>query len=255
MLDYTGERMVPEAADGSTFWEHIQRYRFALPYTRACRVLDIACGEGYGTAAIASSGAQDVIGVDISPEACAHARAKYGVKTLVGSAEAIPLADASVDAVVSFETIEHLEHPERLLDECKRVLAPRGCLVISTPNRPVYHQHAPNNVYHHHEMTLEEFRSVLAERFEQVTLFGQCVPPPRLLQRRGIRRLLTWQRRWAAPHALRPPTVQERSQVPDLIQRGFSWRDRFDPYAVRRLASEKLAAACYLVAVATRGKD
>jgi len=252
MLDYTGERMVPEAADGSTFWEHVQRYRFAVPYVQGRRVLDVACGEGYGTAALAASGAEQVIGVDVSPEVCAHAQSKYGIDARVGSAEAIPLADASVDVVVSFETIEHLEQPEVFLNECHRVLAPGGNLVISTPNLPVYHQHTPNNAFHHHEMTLAEFQSALSQKFQNISLYGQCVPLPSLLRLRGIRRLPTAFYRACAPHALRSPTAGERSQVQQWIQRAADWRDRFDPYAVRLMSTRRLQTACYLVAFATR---
>lgn len=252
MLDYTGERMVPEAADGSTFWEHVQRYRFAVPHVHGRRVLDIACGEGYGTAALAVSGATQVIGVDVSPETCAHARSKYGVDARIGSAEAIPLADASVDAVVSFETIEHLEQPEVFLNECHRVLAPGGCLIISTPNRPVYHQRSPSNAFHHQEMTLDEFQSALSQQFQNITFYGQCIALPRLLRLRGIRRLPTAFYRAVAPHVLRSPTADERSGVQQWIHRPTTWRDRLDPYAVRRMSTRQLQAACYLVAIATR---
>src|SRR4051794_25160393 len=137
MLDNTGERMVPEASNGGTFWEHIERYRFSLPYVRGKRVLDIACGEGYGSAALLKGGAKAVTGVDVAEEACAHAREKYGVNAIVGSAEAIPLPDASVDVVVSFETIEHVPNMNAFMAECHRVLVPGGRIIISTPNLPV----------------------------------------------------------------------------------------------------------------------
>jgi 2-polyprenyl-3-methyl-5-hydroxy-6-metoxy-1,4-benzoquinol methylase len=64
--EYT-ERMVPEEAHARTFWEHIGRYRFARDFVRGRRVLDIACGEGYGAAALARAGAASVIGIDVSP--------------------------------------------------------------------------------------------------------------------------------------------------------------------------------------------
>src|ERR1700722_8417852 len=115
--DNGGERMVPESADTLTFWEHIYRYGFALHYVPGKRVLDIACGEGYGAASLQKAGAAQVIGVDVSESACSHARGKYGIDARVGSAEKIPLPDKSVDVVVSFETIEHVRDPGRFLDE------------------------------------------------------------------------------------------------------------------------------------------
>jgi ubiquinone/menaquinone biosynthesis C-methylase UbiE len=251
-LTYTGERMMPEHADGSTFWEHVERYRFAAPLVRGLRVLDIACGEGYGTAALAISGAAQVIGVDCSPEACVHARAKYHIDARVGSAEAIPLANASVDVIVSFETIEHVEHPELFLDECHRVLTDQGMLIISTPNLPVYHQRSPDNPFHCHEMTREEFESALGPGFQDILLRGQCVPQPRFLRRRVVRRLLTAWHHLVAPKMLRAPSTDQRENVLDLITRKSTWRDRYDPYRVQRMSPSSLDAACFLVATARR---
>src|SRR5438132_6501761 len=107
-LPWTGERMIPEKADASTFWEHIYRYKFASKFSAGKMVLDIACGEGYGAHSLSQGRAESVIGVDISEETCRHARAKYGMDARLGDAEAIPLGKSSVDLVVSFETIEHV---------------------------------------------------------------------------------------------------------------------------------------------------
>ena len=145
--------MVPEKADGRTFWEHIYRYRFAVKYAKSKRVLDIACGEGYGSAALQQAGAASVIGVDISPEACAHAKQKYQIDARVGDATDIPVEAKSIDLIVSFETIEHIQNPRSFIAECTRVLAPGGEIIISTPNRDIYRQHTPNNSYHCSEMT------------------------------------------------------------------------------------------------------
>src|SRR5258707_11589234 len=101
-LDATRERMVPESSDTPTFWEHVYRYAFASRFVEGRRVLDIACGEGYGAAALEKAGAAHVIGVDISESVCLHARKKYGLDARPGTGEQIPLPDNSVDAVVSF---------------------------------------------------------------------------------------------------------------------------------------------------------
>src|SRR5690242_18456144 len=114
VLDHNaGERMVPEVADQSTFWEHVYRYAFACHFVAGKRVLDVACGEGYGAAALQRVGAASVVGVDVSELACSHVRSKYGLDARAGGAEQIPLADNSVDVVVSFETIEHVRNPGR----------------------------------------------------------------------------------------------------------------------------------------------
>jgi ubiquinone/menaquinone biosynthesis C-methylase UbiE len=172
-LDYTGERMVPEKADAYTFWEHIYRYRFAARFVSNRRVLDIACGEGYGAAALKQAGAASVVGVDVSPEACEHATRRYGIETRLGDAQKIPLASASVDTIVSFETIEHVLHPEMFLDECVRVLAPKGQIIISTPNRDAYLQNAPKNPYHQNELDEKEFVAIMAARFGEAIYFTQ----------------------------------------------------------------------------------
>jgi 2-polyprenyl-3-methyl-5-hydroxy-6-metoxy-1,4-benzoquinol methylase len=172
-MENTGERMVPEAAESMIFWEHIYRYRFAVPYVKGKKVLDIACGEGYGSHALKAAGAASVIGVDVSEEACQHARAKYGVDARQGDAEAIPLPTGSVDVVVSFETIEHVPHPDIFLDECARVLVPGGLIIISTPNGEVYHEGQAPNPFHCSEMPEEEFVAKVKARFHDLNLYSQ----------------------------------------------------------------------------------
>jgi SAM-dependent methyltransferase len=173
-IENTGERMVPEVSGGPTFWEHLYRYNYASRFVKGKRVLDIACGEGYGAAALQQAGAVHVTGVDISEDACKHAHRRYGLDVRVGSAEQIPLADASVDTVVSFETIEHVSNPLRFLDECGRVLTPGGTLIISTPNKEVYSTPGqPRNPHHCSEMTEDEFLSALQTRFIGIKLYSQ----------------------------------------------------------------------------------
>ena len=84
-LPDTGERMVPEKTASATFWEHVERYRFAAKYVGGKDVLDVACGEGYGSAGLLKAGAKSLVGVDVaSGEAAAHARAKYGIDAKTG---------------------------------------------------------------------------------------------------------------------------------------------------------------------------
>lgn len=166
--------MVPEEADLNTFWQHIYRYRFAVPYVRGRKILDIACGEGYGSRALLDSGASSLIGVDISQEACTHATKRYGIKTQVGDVKDIPLPDASMEVIVSFETIEHVDEPHLFLDECARVLTPDGTLVISTPNLTSRDPNTPKNPFHLKELESEEFLSLIAARFNSLEVYTQC---------------------------------------------------------------------------------
>mgnify|MGYP001474839898 CR=1 FL=1 len=177
-LDFTGERFVP-GIPGEIAHEHWHRYAFARRFVAGRRVLDVACGEGYGSALLAA-GAAEVVGVDIAEEAVAHARATYAAMTNLryeaGSAAALPLADASVEAVVSFETIEHLarEDQPRMVAEIARVLAPDGILVISAPN-PVEYSQARHyrNPFHSHEPPRDELRELLAWHFPVQQWFAQ----------------------------------------------------------------------------------
>jgi len=176
-VEFTGERYLPEVPGNITL-EHRHRYLMATMYARDKDVLDIASGEGYGSAILANV-AHSVTGVDISEEAIEHARHKYvahNLQFIKGSVSVIPLPDASVDLVVSFETIEHHDQHEEMLREIKRVLRPNGILYISSPDMleysiiPGYH-----NEYHVKELTLDELTSLLGRYFKHHVLAGQRV--------------------------------------------------------------------------------
>lgn len=245
-LDPTGERMVPESADRFTFWEHVHRYAFAARFVRGKRVLDIACGEGYGAAALQKAGAAHVIGVDIAEDVCAHARKKYGLDARSGSAEQIPIADGSADVVVSFETLEHVPDPHRFLDECIRVLKPNGRLIISTPNKGIYGADSPNP-YHCSEMTEAEFSSALHARFRKAAFYSQhphsaawwssrTLAADVTLWKRlpGLRRVLWSARFRLAPQTVYDPTGPERSSVIEqILQAAKNQKSFLNPYALR----------------------
>lgn len=261
-LEPTGERMVPEHAAARTFWEHVGRYRFALGFARGRRVLDVACGEGYGAAALLRAGAAGLVGVDRAPEVVAHARARYGIDARAGDALDLPLADRSVDLVVSFETIEHVDDQARFLDECARVLAPGGTLVVSTPNRPVYSAEGHHNPHHHRELDEAEFRALLAPRFGPVGLFTQVAESaawwsPRSLpaERSPWRRVRGF---WRLSAALCPairselPAAVRADPVAAILADPAGPGRLFDPYRVRPLAAGSGERPYYYVAVARR---
>jgi len=176
-MSFTGERYVPELR-GQIYYEHFHRYAMVLELARDKDVLDIACGEGYGTAALALV-ARTAVGIDLDPDSVRHASARYmamNVGFRAGDCTQIPAADASFDLVVSFETIEHLSEQERMLGELKRVLRPDGLLVISSPNKLVYSDgRAFQNPFHQRELYFHEFRDMLRSFFPKVRIFGQRV--------------------------------------------------------------------------------
>jgi GT2 family glycosyltransferase/SAM-dependent methyltransferase len=176
-MDFTGERFVP-TVEGDIKLEHVHRYLAVRDMARGKRVLDIACGEGYGSK-ILSAEAISVVGVDVDHASVAHAAATYTdpkIRFLRGDIVAIPLGDASVDLVVSFETLEHLTDHRTMMLEIKRVLAPGGVLVVSSPDKREYSD-LPNyrNPYHLRELYLSEFRTLLAAHFAHHALYGQRV--------------------------------------------------------------------------------
>ncbi|MFG1401185.1 glycosyltransferase [Xanthobacter sediminis] len=174
-LDWTGERMIM-GISGQVEVEHLHRYFLARQMCRGLDVLDIASGEGYGSALL-SQAARSVVGVEVDTAAVEHARSAYAAANLrfeQGRAQAIPLEDQSVDCVVSFETIEHFYEQEQFLSEIRRVLRPGGFLLMSSPNRDIYSPFGLTpNPHHVRELTHDEFAALLSDNFRQVRLFGQ----------------------------------------------------------------------------------
>ena len=176
-LEWTGERYLPEQG-GETGLEHGHRYLLARDLAAGRAVLDLACGEGYGSATLASA-ARSVVGIDIDERSVAHARARYTQPNLefrTGRTDRIPLPDACIDLVVSFETIEHHDAHEAMMTEFRRVLRPGGVVCISSPDRYEYSERpGTSNPYHVHELTAPEFEQLLRRHFRHVRLFGQRV--------------------------------------------------------------------------------
>ena len=174
-MKFTGERFIP-TEHGRIRLEHYHRYAMVLDVVKEKDVLDVACGEGYGSSFMASV-AHSVVGVDISDEAVQHASATYTKSNLTfcqGSAIALDFADASFDVVVSFETIEHLAEQGQMLAEIRRVLRSDGLLVISSPNRPIYSEESrERNEFHVKELDFNEFDELLRTQFPSIQYFGQ----------------------------------------------------------------------------------
>lgn len=176
MIEFTGERYVPTEA-GDMRYEHWHRYGWAAEVLSGLDVLDIACGEGYGSNILAQC-AKTVTGVDISSEAVAHACDAYGsvgnLSFLTGSAAEIPLPDATFDAVVSFETLEHLTQHDEMLSEIHRVLKPSGFLILSSPNKKVYSDDRNfHNEFHVKELYFDELDALVKRHFARVRYYGQ----------------------------------------------------------------------------------
>ena len=175
MLEWTGERFLPWLKDAAIAYEHLHRYAYAARLVKDKRILDLACGEGYGSKLLATS-ASSVIGVDIDEKTVRHATAKYGDATLqfiTGSITAVPIPeDHSFDVIVCFEAIEHIDEHEKLLGEVKRLLKRDGLFIVSTPNKGEYHE---GNPFHVKELSPDEFRQLLGRHFRHIALLGQRI--------------------------------------------------------------------------------
>lgn len=176
-LEMTGERLVTSFNNHYGKFEHLHRYALASEYVEGKIVLDIACGEGYGTNLL-SQKAKMVCGVDISDEAITHAKEKYkksNIEFRFGSAAKIPYANDSFDLVTSFETIEHLVEHEEMFSEIKRVLKSDGVLILSSPERNIYAQRDPDNKYHVKELTLSELLELVHYNFKKSIVLKQLI--------------------------------------------------------------------------------
>lgn len=211
-LDFTGERFTPECVR-EIWYEHWHRYAFALPLCRGKRVLDAACGEGYGSNLLAGVAAE-VSGVDISGESIAHARSRYAGKDnldyRVADATALDFPDRHFDVVVSFETLEHLAAQQELVAGFARVLADDGVLLISSPDKRTYSDIAGfRNEFHVRELYREELLALLGAHFPHVRLYGQ--------------KLLFQSALWSLDGAGSGSTVATASAGGQDIQAGFGY--------------------------------
>ena len=184
-MKFTGERFIVGKAVGDITVEHLQRYKSITYIVKGKKVLDAACGEGYGSN-ILSQYATSVTGIDISNEAVTYAKEHYkrdNLKYICASIENIPLEDHSIDVIVSFETIEHVnaDLQEKFLQEIKRVLKPDGILIMSSPDKRIYSELKNfKNHYHIHELYVEEFKLLLKKQFKYVELFSQGIGNQRI---------------------------------------------------------------------------
>jgi SAM-dependent methyltransferase len=158
------ERLVPDDLDANdstgaeTLDLHLARYRFAQGFVTKGRVLDCACGVGYGSALLAQADARpaEVVGVDIDPAAISYAQRHYSAKNLSFKAgDGAQLSDEhGFDTIVSLETVEHVPDPAALFANFARLLRPGGTFIASVPVTPS----VDVNPYHMHDFTRASFR-------------------------------------------------------------------------------------------------
>ena len=171
MIPFDGERCTPWVST-PILSAHVHRYLSALKLCHNKRVLDIACGEGYGSAMLARNEAASVTGVDIDATSIARAEKVYACEGL-SFAQAdvrrpLPFENDAFDVVISFETLEHITEQQAFVKELKRVLSPSGVMIISTPDKALSDPGAPNP-YHERELGEDEFLALIKSEFSYIT--------------------------------------------------------------------------------------
>jgi SAM-dependent methyltransferase len=174
-LALTGERTLPDVPE-ENYWyrRHLVVYEWIAARVAGLRVVDMACGEGYGSATLAGSAAS-VVGVDANPEAHEHARLRYRLANLCFKRDLVETFAEPCDAVVFLQTIEHVEDPDSILEHFRSQLAPGGVAYISTPNlltlAPAGAEKS-DNPWHVREYRAAEFRALCERNFPRVELLG-----------------------------------------------------------------------------------
>jgi len=174
-LSLTGERTLPDVpAENYWYRRHLVVYRWIAERCRGLDVVDMACGEGYGTAVLAERAAR-VTGVDANPDAHDHARLKYSRPGVRFVRDLVETFDEPCDAVVFLQTIEHVQNPREILEHFKSMLRPGGVAFVSTPNVLTLAPEGAEksgNPWHVKEYRAGEFRELCTSVFGSVELLG-----------------------------------------------------------------------------------
>ena len=174
-LELTGERTLPDVpAENYWYRRHLVVYEWIAARVGGRRVVDLACGEGYGSAVLARTAAS-VVGVDANPEAHEHARLRYVAPNLRFERDLVETWSGDVDCVVFLQTIEHVADPGSLLESIGRLTGPDGLAYVSTPNvltlAPAGAERS-DNPWHVREYRPEGFAALCRAHFGRVELLG-----------------------------------------------------------------------------------
>lgn len=176
-LELTGERTLPDVPEENYWYQrHLVVYDWIRERIGGLRVVDMACGEGYGSEVLARS-ARSVVGVDANPDAYEHARLKYERPGLGFARDLVETYRGPADAVVFLQTIEHVTNPGELLEHFKDIVSAseRPAVFVSTPNVLTLAPEGAErsgNPWHVHEYRPEEFKALLDGHFASVELYG-----------------------------------------------------------------------------------
>jgi len=222
-LALDGERTLPDVPEENYWFQrHLVVYRWIAERVRGLRVVDLACGEGYGSGLLAGTAAS-VVGVDANQDAFEHARLKYTAPNLRFARDMVETFHERCDAVVFLQTIEHVNDPGAVLENVKAMLAPGGVAFVSTPNvltlAPAGAERS-GNPWHVKEYRPEEYRALCTAHFGSVELLGLFHARRLAVHQFAIERL-----GWDAVHArLRVTKPFYDRFVPAISTRDFALR-------------------------------
>lgn len=222
-LELTGERTLPDVpAENYWFRRHLAVYEWIAARVAGLRIVDLACGEGYGSAVLART-ASSVVGVDANPEAFEHARLKYATDRVRFERDLVETWTGDVDCVVFLQTIEHVQDPDALLAHLRGVVGPSGVVYVSTPNvrtlAPAGAERS-DNPWHVREYDAAGFAALCSRHFARVELLGLRHARMLHLHELALERL-----RWDAIHTrLRLTRPFYDAFVPAISARDFALR-------------------------------
>src|SRR4051812_28141262 len=200
-LALTGERTLPDVPE-ENYWyrRHLVVYEWIRARVGGLRVVDMACGEGYGTEVLARTAAS-VVGADANPEAHDHARLRYTAPNIRFARDLAERFDEPADAVVFLQTIEHVMNPDEVLEHFKSLVADSSSpmVFVTTPNvLTLAPQGAEKseNPWHIKEYRPEEFRALCEAHFRAVEMYGLFHARKLAAHEVALRRL-----RWDDVHA------------------------------------------------------
>jgi 2-polyprenyl-3-methyl-5-hydroxy-6-metoxy-1,4-benzoquinol methylase len=200
-LALTGERTLPDVPEENYWYQrHLVVYEWIRERVAGQRVIDMACGEGYGTSVLAGSAAE-AVGVDANPEAHEHARLRYAGPNVRFARALVETFDEPADAVVFLQTIEHVQNPDEVLERFKVLVAASTSpsVIVSTPNVLTLAPEGAEksgNPWHVKEYRPDEFRMLLDAHFSQVEMYGLFHARKLAVHELALKRL-----RWDDVHA------------------------------------------------------
>jgi 2-polyprenyl-3-methyl-5-hydroxy-6-metoxy-1,4-benzoquinol methylase len=174
-LALTGERTLPDVPE-ENYWfrRHLVVYEWIAAQVGGLRVIDMACGEGYGSAVMAAV-AGSVVGVDANPEAHQHARLRYRTENLRFERNLVERFAEPADVVVFLQTIEHLAEPGGALEHFRELVGHSGTVYLSTPNVLTLAPRGAersDNPWHVHEFQAAELEQLCNAHFGSVHMYG-----------------------------------------------------------------------------------